>query len=110
MSKPSDAELIVEAACLPDGEFISVNFAKELAQRLKALTEENARLKSPGPCGKHPAACLVLRSVEPTNIERYEACSACESEKAAVEREIDRNNPEVGAGFNHERDRARGSK
>ena len=56
MSKPSDAELIAEGSCLPDGEFVFVDFAKELAQRLKALTEENARLKGKG------CECCIRRS------------------------------------------------
>ncbi len=59
------------------------------------LKEIIGNLKQPGPCGKHPAACLVERPMTVEHGEystsitavRESTCSACESERAAVERE-----------------------
>ncbi len=63
-----------------DGEFV---------ERAAELEAEVDRLKQPGPCGKHPAACLETHTMERKGVvaRTDEVCSACESERAAVERE-----------------------
>jgi len=50
-----------------------------------AWREEVDRLKQPGPCGKHPAACLDFVWVD--GDQGGSRCGACASERAAVEKE-----------------------
>ena len=57
--------------------------------------EEIRSLKQPGDCGKHPAACLVERPMKAEHgnqsttvtAARESICTACESERQAVEQE-----------------------
>jgi len=65
-----------------------------LTGEINRLEREIVRLKQPGPCGKHPAACLEVRidKVAQTldgNLIKAKVCSACESERAAVKRKLE---------------------